>query len=83
MAQTSGHGPDRRQPDDQQSGVCLVPNQQGQGAGGRYISEHGDPRGARVVALEKPSDSERGQWYFQRYVVHLPTASEMVLFDRS
>ena len=45
--------------------------------------EHLNPRGARIVALEKPTYSERGQWYFQRYVVHLPTASEMVLFDRS
>jgi polyphosphate kinase 2 (PPK2 family) len=39
--------------------------------------------GARVVALEKPSDVERGQWYFQRYVQHLPTTGEIVLFDRS
>ena len=45
--------------------------------------EHLNPRGARVVALEKPSDAERGQWYFQRYVQHLPTAGEIVLFDRS
>lgn len=42
-----------------------------------------NPRGARVVALEKPSESERGQWYFQRYVQHLPAAGEIVLFDRS
>jgi len=45
--------------------------------------EHLNPRGARVVALEKPSDVERGQWYFQRYVEHLPTRGEIVLFDRS
>ena len=45
--------------------------------------EHLNPRGARVVALDKPSEVERGQWYFQRYVQHLPTAGEMVLFDRS
>ena len=45
--------------------------------------EHLNPRGARVVALEKPSDVERGQWYFQRYVQHLPTAGEITLFDRS
>ena len=45
--------------------------------------EHLNPRGARVVALEKPSDEERGQWYFQRYVKHLPTKGEIVLFDRS
>jgi polyphosphate kinase 2 (PPK2 family) len=45
--------------------------------------EHLNPRGARVVALEKPTESEKSQWYFQRYVTHLPTAGEMVLFDRS
>jgi hypothetical protein len=45
--------------------------------------EHLNPRGARVVALEKPSEIERGQWYFQRYVQHLPTNGEIVLFDRS
>ena len=45
--------------------------------------EHLNPRGAHVVALEKPTDVERGQWYFQRYVQHLPTAGEIVLFDRS
>ena len=48
----------------------------------RYM-EHLNPRGARVLALEKPSDRERGQWYFQRYINHLPTAGEMVFFDRS
>src|SRR5450830_1813364 len=42
-----------------------------------------NPRGARVVALEKPSEIERGQWYFQRYVQHLPTRGEIVMFDRS
>jgi polyphosphate kinase len=45
--------------------------------------EHLNPRGARVVALEKPSENERGQWYFQRFVQHLPTQGEIVLFDRS
>jgi polyphosphate kinase 2 len=45
--------------------------------------EHLNPRGARVVALEKPTEIERGQWYFQRYIQHLPTAGEIVLFDRS
>jgi len=45
--------------------------------------EHLNPRAARVVALEKPTDHERGQWYFQRYLKHLPTAGEMVFFDRS
>ena len=42
-----------------------------------------NPRGARIVALEKPSDRERTQWYFQRYVAHLPAAGEIILFDRS
>ena len=45
--------------------------------------EHLNPRYCRVVALGKPSDREQHQWYFQRYVQHLPTAGEMVLFDRS
>lgn len=45
--------------------------------------EHLNPRGARVVALDKPTETERGQWYFQRYIEQLPTAGEIVLFDRS
>jgi polyphosphate kinase 2 len=45
--------------------------------------EHLNPRGARIVALEKPSKRESTQWYFQRYVAHLPAAGEIVLFDRS
>jgi hypothetical protein len=45
--------------------------------------EHLNPRAARVVALNKPSTTEIGQWYFQRYVRHLPTSGEIVLFDRS
>ena len=45
--------------------------------------EHLNPRAARVVALEKPTEHELGQWYFQRYVKHLPTAGEIVFFDRS
>ncbi len=49
----------------------------------RRITEHLNPRGARVVALEKPSDRERTQWYFQRYTQYLPSAGEMVFFDRS
>ena len=55
------------------------------GKGGiiKRITEHLNPRGARVVALEKPSDVEKTQWYFQRYVSHLPSAGEIVLFDRS
>jgi len=55
----------------------------GKGGTIKRITEHLNPRGARVVALEKPSDRERNQWYFQRYIQHLPTSGEMVLFDRS
>ena len=65
--------------------AALFEGRDAAGKGGtikRYM-EHLNPRGARVVALEKPSDRERGQWYFQRYINHLPTAGEMVFFDRS
>ena len=55
----------------------------GKGGAIKRFMEHLNPRGARVVALEKPTAEERGQWYFQRYVKHLPTAGEIVLFDRS
>jgi len=55
----------------------------GKGGTIKRITEHLNPRGARVVALEKPSDRERTQWYFQRYIQHLPTEREIVLFDRS
>ena len=55
----------------------------GKGGTIKRITEHLNPRGARVVALDKPSDSERSQWYFQRYSKHLPSAGEIVLFDRS
>ena len=65
--------------------VILFEGRDAAGKGGtiKRFMEHVNPRGARVVALDKPSDVERGQWYFQRYVQHLPTAGEMVLFDRS
>lgn len=65
--------------------VILFEGRDAAGKGGtiKRFMGHLNPRGARVVALEKPTDSERGQWYFQRYVAHLPTAGEMVLFDRS
>ncbi len=65
--------------------VILFEGRDAAGKGGtiKRFMEHLNPRGARVVALEKPSDVERGQWYFQRYVAHLPTAGEIVLFDRS
>lgn len=55
----------------------------GKGGAIKRFTEHLNPRGARVVALEKPTPSEAGQWYFQRYIKHLPTAGEIVLFDRS
>jgi polyphosphate kinase len=65
--------------------VILFEGRDAAGKGGaiKRFMEHLNPRGARVVALEKPSDTERGQWYFQRYIQHLPTAGEIVLFDRS
>jgi len=55
----------------------------GKGGTIKRITEHLNPRGARIVALEKPSDVEKTQWYFQRYIEHLPSAGEMVFFDRS
>lgn len=65
--------------------VILFEGRDAAGKGGaiKRFMEHLNPRGARVVALEKPSEVERGQWYFQRYIEHLPTAGEIVLFDRS
>ena len=65
--------------------VILFEGRDAAGKGGtiKRFMEHLNPRGARVVALEKPSEAERGQWYFQRYVAHLPTHGEIVLFDRS
>ena len=65
--------------------VILFEGRDAAGKGGtiKRFMEHLNPRGAHVVALEKPSDNERGQWYFQRYVQHLPTAGEIALFDRS
>ena len=55
----------------------------GKGGTAKAITEHLDTRQYRVVALPKPSEREQGEWYFQRYVRHLPSAGEMVLFDRS
>ena len=55
----------------------------GKGGTIKRFMEHLNPRGAPVVALEKPSERERTQWYFQRYITHLPAAGEMVFFDRS
>ncbi len=58
-------------------------NSAGKGTCISHFREHLNPRTAHVVALTKPSEVERGQWYFQRYAAHLPTAGEIVLFDRS
>jgi len=55
----------------------------GKGGAIRRFTEHTNPRGARVVALAKPTEAELTQWYFQRYVTHLPSGGEIVLFDRS
>ena len=65
--------------------VVLFEGRDAAGKGGtiKRFMEHLNPRGARVVALEKPTERERGQWYFQRYIEHLPAAGEIVLFDRS
>jgi len=71
-----------------ESGEKLVIVFEGRDAAGKggtikRFMEHLNPRGARVVALERPSEREATQWYFQRYIAHLPAAGEMVLFDRS
>jgi polyphosphate kinase len=65
--------------------VILFEGRDAAGKGGtiKRFTEHLNPRGARVVALEKPTERESTQWYFQRYVAHLPAAGEIVLFDRS
>jgi len=65
--------------------IILFEGRDAAGKGGtiKRFTEHLNPRGARVVALEKPSATEQGQWYFQRYVNHLPTRGEIVMFDRS
>jgi polyphosphate kinase len=65
--------------------VILFEGRDAAGKGGsiKRFTEHLNPRGGRVVALPKPSDAETTQWYFQRYVEHLPAGGEIVLFDRS
>jgi len=70
---------------DEQRVLLLFEGRDAAGKGGtiKRIIEHMNPRGARVVALLKPSDRERTQWYFQRYIQHLPFGGEIVLFDRS
>jgi len=70
------------------NGVRLVVVFEGRDAAGKggaikRITEYLNPRVARIVALPAPTEREQGQWYFQRYVAHLPTAGEIVLFDRS
>lgn len=55
----------------------------GKGGSIKRFTEHLNPRGARVVALEKPTDIEQTQWYFQRYIKHLPSGGEIVMMDRS
>jgi polyphosphate kinase len=65
--------------------VILMEGRDAAGKGGtiKRFMEHLNPRYARVCALTKPSDVQRGQWFFQRYIAHLPTAGEMVFYDRS
>jgi polyphosphate kinase 2 len=65
--------------------VIVFEGRDAAGKGGtiKRFTEHLNPRGSSVVALEKPNQRERGEWYFQRYVRHLPSAGEIVLFDRS
>jgi len=65
--------------------ILIFEGRDAAGKGGtiKRFTEHLNPRGARVVALAKPSETERGQWYFQRYIDELPTRGEMVLYDRS
>jgi polyphosphate kinase 2 len=71
--------------DTRQKVVILFEGRDAAGKGGtiKRFMEHMNPRSARVVALEKPSKEERGQWFFQRYIKRLPTRGEIVLFDRS
>lgn len=71
--------------DSGQKIVSLFEGRDAAGKGGtiKRFMEHLNPRGARVVALEKPTETERGQWYFQRYIQNLPTSGEIVFFDRS
>ncbi|MBV1787276.1 polyphosphate kinase 2 [Marinobacterium sp. D7] len=65
--------------------LILFEGRDAAGKGGtiKRFMEHLNPRSARVIALEKPTERERGQWYYQRYIKHLPAAGEIVLFDRS
>jgi polyphosphate kinase 2 len=71
--------------DEGQRLVVIFEGRDAAGKGGAIarFNENLNPRETRIVALPKPNDTERGQWYFQRYVAHLPTAGEIVCFDRS
>lgn len=71
--------------DNGRRAIILFEGRDAAGKGGtiKRFTEHLNPRTARVVALSKPTERENGQWYFQRYVEHLPTAGEIVMFDRS
>ncbi len=71
--------------DEKKKIVTIFEGRDAAGKGGtiKRFTEHLNPRIARVVALEKPTERELGEWYFQRYVNHLPTKGEMILFDRS
>ena len=78
----------RLQSDVKETGKRVVVVFEGRDAAGKggtikRFRENLNPRGARVVALSKPTEREQGEWYFQRYIDHLPTAGEIVLFDRS
>lgn len=78
----------RLQSDAKETGKRIVIVFEGRDAAGKggtisRFRENLNPRGARVVALSKPTEKEAGEWYFQRYVDHLPTAGEIVMFDRS
>ena len=71
--------------DNGRRAIILFEGRDAAGKGGtiKRFTEHLNPRTARVVALSKPTERESGQWYFQRYIEHLPTAGEIVMFDRS
>jgi polyphosphate kinase len=71
-----------------ESGARIIVIFEGRDAAGKggtiqRVTEHLNPRFARITALDKPTERERAQWYFQRYIAHLPTAGEIVVFDRS
>ncbi|MBM1631968.1 polyphosphate kinase 2 [Sulfitobacter mediterraneus] len=65
--------------------ACLFEGRDAAGKGGTIgrFRQHLNPRSAHVIALSKPTETEQGEWYFQRYIKHLPTTGEMVFFDRS